>query len=327
MRKALSMLLYVCIALPVSIGALFLVSTSGSILDRGFYKRLVSDERIMVVAADPAFVRRAPERVTLGSVILDGRAAWAAALKTVPADAIRNQATTAIDAIFDSFEGSSRDASIETAHLKKALKASLPAFSSAYALSIAVADRAPAFDAVPVDLGTRPKTVSADKLASVIASRGIAAVDGIPDRVPLESMGMGRIEGTVGKAVSIRAVLVKSTGTAVIAATLLVAACAFIGSAGLGGRLTCFGSMAIIPGGLVLVLGAVSFLFRPSALGIGSIRELGLAPGTIAALSGFLRDTLGAAARGFLVSGGIVVAIGVVATGVGRGLFTTDAAR
>ncbi len=325
MKKTLSLVLYVCLALPVSLAALFLVSAKSSFLDRGFYKRLVTDERVFTIASDPALIARVPETATLGQVKLAGRVAYKAALETIPRDAYRSEAAALVDGLFDAVERPGSPG-YETKNLKGLVAATLPAFSLAYAKALPVEARAFDVSANPADFTFRPETAQVETYASLVYRELAKGTAALPDRIEIRKSDLAAFDEDFAGTFKIRDAVENATLVLSAAALALVVSCAFIRTGDWGRRLSAFGAYAIVPGVSVFVIGVLLFVVRGALTRLAPGTDLaGIAPETITALSGFVRDNIAVAVRPFMVTGGVVLAVGAVAVGVGRGMVAGSA--
>jgi hypothetical protein len=112
MRKLVALFIMICVFFPLAVTVLSLVSIRPWVLDRSFYERLVSDERIY----EAAFIGEVPvrfNRTVFNDVNQIPPEALHVALRTVVTpEYMREQAVSTVNQFFDFIEGRSTNAEI-----------------------------------------------------------------------------------------------------------------------------------------------------------------------------------------------------------------------
>ncbi len=299
MRRFFAMVLYLCFGLPLALAALFMLASRPWILDREFYRKLVTDESLYAALRAPGLATGAEPELKLGELTLNGPALVAAAQKNLLGSELKAFASLSVDAVLDAVEGKAGSApAIDMGAAKRALEARQEALARDYTAALPVRAGTPAQG----DLSFRPDSVKPERAAE-LASRALkASIAKIPDRVPL-ALPSTR-EGSAPRALSQAMV---NRGIALLSAlsVILLSLLAWLGGKDAGRRIVCAGRYLLIPSLAVLALGIV--LFLPGA----SILQ-GLSPPAVhvsmtgsggGALRSWMARVLGQVSRGFMATG------------------------
>jgi hypothetical protein len=202
MRKVIAAVLDVVLAVPLILAALILLALSSWVLDRGFYLRLVSDERLYTAFLDeglPPALERAKEFVKDPYVAeLDGipPQVLAPALREVLTPAyLRGEAVRLVNEVFDALEGRRPVAplALDLAPLKESLAGEAGgrfARTLAAALPVCAAGQAPVIAGGTLPR-CRPPQANVEQTAARIRADLPRLLERFPDRYPLEPREAG----------------------------------------------------------------------------------------------------------------------------------------
>jgi len=323
MRKLLALALYVFIGLPATLGTLFLVPIRGWVLDRDFYKAVVSGPEARAVLEAPALYDRFEETIRAGdSLTLSGPATGKALKASLPVPELLAAAGSAVDSAFDALErgGDANRFTVDLVPLRAALAKGVPEFARVYAAEVPVAaSGAPAVvparpePGVPLDLSVRPASVPESEFRAAIRSALAEAVAAIPDSAqpPMPEPGPGN--AFLADARSTRDALNKAALWMSLLAGGIWVAGAFVASDSAAKRLRWLGGTLLAPGIVVLTAGAVLRLAAdPLVLRVIQDPELqrALADPALAVVRDWIRRPLWTVSTGFLVSGSVAVILG-----------------
>ncbi len=267
MRRLLALALYVFIGLPAILGTLFLVPARSWILDRDFYKHIVSGPEARAVLETPALYERFEGTLEAGDRLrLSGPAAGKALQKSLPVPEILSAADTAVDSAFDSLEAPSGAGRLrmDMRPLKSALGRGAPDFARVYAEEVPVSRDASAAllasaysSGAALDLSVRPADASEADFRRVVGGVLDAAVSEIPET--LEG-GPPDVPGSLPFPGGVRtprdALNRAALWLALLAGGVWIAG-GVISSDSAAKRLKWLGSTLILPGVVVLASGAL----------------------------------------------------------------------
>lgn len=307
MRRLFANLAYLVLGLPLALSALALLAVRPVASDRDFYRRMVDDDRLYVVLADPEVAKAAPAVLQLGGADFDGRLLAAAVQRNLPKAEIKAFGDRLIDQAFEAGDASNtRAIPVDLRPIKSALGARESAVASTYAAALpSRSGTAPASD-----LTWRPSSVSVPTEAASAAAALGRGVGALPDTVDVgAAAGLGR------STPALRLARAGVGGGAVILAALsaiLISGLAYIGADSARRRLTKAGRMVLWPSLLVLAGGAL--LSLPGQIAASGLLPSGMrlfgTGATGSALAGYLAAILGGAAKGFFVTGLIGSSLG-----------------
>ncbi len=321
MRKLLALALYLFIGLPAILGTLFLVPVRGWVLDRDFYKAVVSGPEARAVLESPALYERFEATIQAGdSLILSGPATGKALRASLPVPELLSAAGTAVDSAFDALENG-RDANRFTMNLvplKTALDRGVTEFARVYAAEVPVGSGAPAVPArpsadAPLDLSVRPAAVSQAEFRTAIRAALAEAVAAIPDSAepPMPETGPG--DAFLVNARSARDALNRAALWMSLLAGGVWIAGAFVASDSAAKRLRWLGGTLLAPGIVVLTAGvALRLAADPLVLRVIQDPELqrALADPALKAVRDWIHRPLWTVSTGFLASGSLAVILG-----------------
>ncbi len=326
MRKLLALALYVFIGLPAILGTLFLVPIRGWVLDRDFYKAVVSGPEARAVLESPALYERLDGAIRFESgLVLSGPATGKALKASLPVPEILSAAGSAVDSAFDALE-SGRNAdrfTVRLVPLKTALAKGVPEFARVYAAEVPSSSAVPE-DALaalasgpapgnPVDLSVRPAALPESAFREAIRSALAEAVSSIPDtaEAPMPEPGPG--EAFLSSARNPREALNRAALWLSLLAGGIWVAGAFVSSDSATKRLRWLGGTLLAPGLVVLTAGAALRLAAdPLVLRTIQDPELqrALADPALRVVRDWIRRPLWTVSTGFLVSGSVAVILG-----------------
>jgi hypothetical protein len=165
MRKFLAFVLALFIAIPLLIGAFVLISIQPWVVNRDFYKKALTDDKLysgiqVVPKADPQAT------LDVGGFTFNTNSFQAGLAASLPKEEMKKFSGNAVDVVFDSLEGKPGGAdTIDVEPLKASLRANSKKFVSAYveALPAGESDKPAA-----TDFSSLPKGITRVKYASVL---------------------------------------------------------------------------------------------------------------------------------------------------------------
>jgi hypothetical protein len=165
MRKFLAFVLALFIAIPLLIGAFVLISIQPWAVNRDFYKKALTDDKLY---SGIQAVPKADPKATLevGEFTFNTNSFQAGLAAALPKEEIKKFSGNSIDVIFDALEGKSGGAdTIDVEPLKASLRANSKKFVSAYveALPAGESDKPAA-----TDFSSLPKGITRAKYASLL---------------------------------------------------------------------------------------------------------------------------------------------------------------
>ncbi|MBI1277583.1 MAG: hypothetical protein GC179_05605 [Anaerolineaceae bacterium] len=264
MRKLVAVSILLVIYLPLAFAAMTLISIRPWILDRGFYERLVGDERLYETLWTDDLSAQFDQKVftTVEQLPLD---ALSIALREVATpDYLRTQATKVVNDVFDFIEG--REQNFQVMLDISPLKADLvgekgKVFATALAAALPNCEIGQSSIAVGGRL-TRciAPGVSVDEAANQITAALPAALEASPDTIVIGNRGYLRTNwydyawllGSGVHAVldvSILLIIVTAAGAAFVGSIL--------GGDDMRGRLRWYSAALFVPGGLAVLAGLI----------------------------------------------------------------------
>ena len=323
MKKAASIILYVLIGFPLLFSALFAISTRTWAFDRAAYVKVLTDDRLVAILRSPAMQKEVGETVDVAGISLDGPALVSALQKDPPIAELKALATDAVNESFDFFEGRTkgRQASLDLAPLKAAIKARSDTLATDYVAALPAAPGRPAEN----DFSFRPQGLSerlvATRAANLLRTRMASEV---PDRLPWPPATLpAAIEGADGEVLTVGSIDAAIAGVALFA-FLFTAGLVLLGEKRMHGRLSMAGSFLIAPSALILVTSAIA-----AAAGLGVqrgllpdiMRQMAGSDGGAALATYFLGSFLGSSGpvfRSLFTTGLVGVCIGGLLVSVKR---------
>lgn len=323
MRRLLALALYIFIGLPAVLGSLFLVPARAWILDRDFYKSIVSGPEARAVLEAPELYARFDGTLTAeGLFRLSGPATGEALRQALPVTEVLQAAEAAVDSAFDNLDSKTAidRFSVDLGPLKTALEGGVPAFARAYA---AAAPVSPAFSAsnplilprpgTTLDLSARPENLGQAEFRDLVRQALDSALAAVP------SVAEGDLPSADPSGIFARGdrnakdALNRSALWLSLLAGGTWLAGAFVASDSARKRLRWLGTTLVLPGVLVLSAGAVLRLAAdPLVLRAVQDPELQrfLADPSLAVVRAWIRRPLWTVSTGFLVSGSLAVILG-----------------
>jgi hypothetical protein len=314
MRKALSTLLYLVGGLPLALSALMLLSVRPWAVDRDFYEKLVTDERLYAVLSSPELAKAAPALVKRGQLVFDGPALAQALQKNLSAEELKAFGLGAVDLAMDAVEGRAPANRIELdiGPLKKSLESKAPAVARDYVAALATRPGSPA----PGDYSFRPESVSVKSAEELVRKALSAALAELPDTAStsLEPRAGSRPPFFPRDGVMTKAALDRGSTLLAVLSAAVLGGLAALGGSGLVRILSRAGKFILLPSVLVLAIGGV--LAIPGGLILQGlfpdvVREA-LGGAAAAPLRGYLSLLLGTIAKGFLITGLVGTSVGGV---------------
>lgn len=323
MRKLLALALYLFLGLPAILGTLFLVPLRGWVLDRNFYKSIVSGPEARAVLESPALYERiqGPIRIE-DDLILSGPAAGRALRAALPVPELLSAAGTAVDSAFDALErGRNADRfTVNLVPLKRALDKGIPEFARIYSSEVPVGPAAVSGSGlvrpgpgIPVDLSARPVSVPEPEFRAAIRAALAEALAAIPDTADSEMPAPGPGNAFLTGASSPRDALNRTALWMALLAGGIWVAGAFVASDSMARRLRWLGGTLVAPGIVVLVSGlALGMAADPLVLRAIQDPELqrALADPALKVVRDWIHRPLWIVSTGFLVSGSVAVIVG-----------------
>jgi len=317
MRKAIATIAYVFCGLPMALSALLLLAARPWALDRDFYRRVVSDDRLYrAVAAASADPRgegarlEGAETVEIEGSVYDAKALAQAVGKSLPVDELKAASLRAVDEALNLVEGSDRDGSfdLDLRPLKAAIRERAPAMARDYVAALPARPGSPATG----DFSYRPASLSPEAAEKRVAAAASERANALPDSIssPVDA----RIELNGVRTFLSATALDRAAATLATASGLLLAALAALGGSGIAGRIAKAGRYLLPPSILVLALGALMSLPGSPALLAAlpaEAKALMSAPAA-AAMRDYVASVLGQVARSFFVTGLVGASLGGV---------------
>jgi hypothetical protein len=320
MHKVYALLITVAVFVPLALAVMTLVSIRPWVLDRGFYKGLMDNNRLYELQLGDQL----PDAFTqdlLAAEQLPTQALNAALREIVTADYLHTQALNAIDTAFDFVDGRRTDVvlTFDITPIKLALGG---AAGSHFAQSLAalLPDCANGQTPVASD-GHLPRcidtAISVAQATARISAALPALIDTLPDQIEIEDssdLGMGWfrydpfIVGSVHSGLDVG--IVSITMMALLAG--LVGA--YLGGADLRARLKWGSSSLFAPASLILFTGLILTTSPVASVISGSMTGARYSEAYREAVSSVLAQVLQHVGTGFVVSGGIacLIALGLL---------------
>jgi hypothetical protein len=317
MRKLLAIALYLFIGLPSLLGGLFLAPARSWLLDREFYKQIVSGPEIRAVLESPALYEGYGETLVADeSLALDGPAAGKALKAAMPVDALLDATEGIVDSVFDSLQvspGAGR-LQVDLGVLKSALEGSVPEFARVYSIEAPSASSKPdrPRPEAALDLSVRPVGVSESAFRELVESSLDTALIRLPEKAEA-GLSAPAFQGAWGKSLSGQKALDRSALLLLILGGGVCLAGAFVASDSASKRLKWLGRAVLLPGVVVLASGAI-LRIAADPLILGAIQDADLqkllSDPALAAVRAWIRKPLGTVSSGFLLSGSVAVILG-----------------
>ena len=329
MRKLVALFILICVFFPLAVTAMSLTSIRPWVLDRSFYERIVSDERIY----EPALIAEMPVRFNR-TVLNDTEQIPLEALKialntVVTPEYLRGQAVGMVNQIFDFIEGRSSNAEIvvDIAFVKAAI-AGEDRGRFANALAGALPSCAVGQEPIAPE-GRLTRCIALDTsvnaAAEQIAGALPAVLEDTPDRLVLnDPVEFGQswrsLDWSVGTVVRFG---LDATILALILLLIVVGLVgAYLGGDATRGRLQWFGAALLVPSVLFVLMG-LSLAFplvsevmynRAIAINWGGMEYSEAFRQAITDMSVYIVQRLGS---GFLLTGVVssVIALGLLFLG------------
>ncbi len=257
MRKFFSVVLYILVGLPLSLSVLMAFSVKPWALDRDFYKRTLTSDKLYAALADPALAAGTDEVLELaGGLKVNGPVYVAALQKRIPVPELKALSTDAVDKTFDWLEGKAAAGkpSLDMKPLKKALVASEGDLARDYVKGIPEKPGVPAKG----DLTFRPSSLSEAAMttaATPVLREGTQTA--IPDSVSWPNADKPAITDASQGAVILPPDLDSRILGFTVFTTFILAGLSYLGGRRAADRLRLAGTYILIPSIFVLGIGAV----------------------------------------------------------------------
>jgi hypothetical protein len=312
LRRFLGFALYLFMAFPLTLGGLALASIKPVAGDSAAVKSMIADARLERLLSSPDLVEMAPPTVEIGGAVLDGKAAVKAFQSSVPASALIQTATGAVDSAYAAFARGEAFFSVDSRSLKAALKGRSPVFAETYLGLAGAAGTSAAGDTALPAVTDFPETAAG---RAALSSAVAAAVDAQPDAWTVGEIGstieLPRGVGALGAGLTGASYWLLVTGAGLCFASVMVS------EGDWRRRLGKLGSRLLAPSVIILVIGLGPKLVMPSGL----IRLPSGASGTsLPDLVEYLRFLAGRVSSGFLTWGLIGLGAGTAFVSVKRAL-------
>jgi hypothetical protein len=306
MRRALSVILYLLLGLPFALSSLFLLSVRPWALDRDFYKKALTDERLYTVLRSPEVLRGIQDKIVINGYTFSWPGLVSSIQKHLPEEEMKLVATRSVDTIIDSARsGAFGGAIIDLKPLKDRLERDEAAIAADY------------LSTLPPSIAETPKTELLAKPAGLspagLQRLGTAALGealkGLPDTV---NIPRSAVKTRVGQRFELGpASLDSSAFLGAGFSALLLLGLGFLGGGGAGRSLARAGRMILFPSILILGLGTILSLPGAPLLSLlpAEARTV-LGSGVLEAARGWAASVLGVAARSFFVVGLVGTSIG-----------------
>ena len=314
-RKVLGALLYVFMALPLTLGGLTLMSVRQWAADPEAYVSLVKDERFTALIQAPELAERAPASIELLDMTLEGPAALAAFQAGIPARTVVSTAEGAIRSFFDALDRGSGSFSVDLSALKADALKGRSALVAAYFEK--AASPATLIPAGLLPAGIEPAALSKGALEDAAARVVRERLEGLPDAIPVnfDPVVLGETERSMPRSVitpnltALQAAIAGASIWLLVAGGALCVASAFLAEEDWRRRVGSLGSHIMGPGIFVLVIGLLPHLINPAAM-MKNADIQGFIVHQIPALGEYLKFLAGRLTGGFLVSGLVAVGLG-----------------
>ena len=323
MRKLLALVLYLFIGLPAILGTLFLVPAKSWLLDREFYKQIVSGPETRAVLESPHLYEGFEDTIELGDrLTLSGPAAGTALHTSLPVPEILAAAGKTVDSAFDSLEGNfaSGRIRIDMRDLKKSLEKGIPEFARVYSANVPVSPSLSASRLISLsaresalDLSVRPQDLSEADFNKVVRAATAAALSALPEVEEADLPPPSQTGPFYGKAIDPRDALDRGLIWMALLAGGIWVAGAFISADSANKRLKWLGATLLLPGIVVLAAGAVLRLGAdPLVLNVARDPDLQriLTDPSLGAVRNWIHRPLWIISNGFLISGAAAMIVG-----------------
>jgi hypothetical protein len=322
MRRVPAILMVIFLVFPLLFTALMTISVSTWVLDRGFYRGIIDDQRLYEMP-DPAGSVRWLETQESGLGGLSMQSALKASREILTPGYMRTQALRVLDQVFDFLGGRTGrfDFAVDLAPVKAALLGDPgKRFARILAQDLPVGGTAADFRVTPGKLPlSRPSTLSVDRAAAIITEGLPTYVQSIPDMFRLSDDPSFHY-ATWGPGFSALGALVLADLVLLVFGGGLWTAAAFVGGANRFERLQWFGWTLFAPAAAVFLIGLLTTLGLVSgwaAWGIETARleSQGFSATFITALVDAVRHAITRVGTGFLATGAIAggAAMGLLA--------------
>lgn len=320
MRKIYALLITIMVFVPLALAVMTLVSIRPWVLDRGFYERLLDDNRLYELQLSDQLLDAFTQDL-FAAEQLPVQALHAALPEIITADYLRTQTLTAIDTAFDFVDGRRPDVvlSFDTTPIKLALGG---AAGSRFAQALAASLPNCATGQTPVaSTGHLPRCLDAEGSVAAAAAQIAAAlpalIDVMPDQIEIEDsseLGMGWFRYDPFVVGGIRSGLDVGITSITVMALLAGLVGAYLGGTELRGRLKWGSTSLFAPASLILFIGLILTTSPVASAISGSITAARYSDAYREAASSVLAQVLQQVGAGFVVSGGIacLIALGLL---------------
>lgn len=324
MRKLIALSILIIVFVPLAITAMSLISIRPWVLDRGFYERLVSDERLydaLIAGELPNQFNRSvfinADQLPLGALNLALR-------EVVTPDYLRTQALNVVDEVFDFVDGQAENFEVgfDITPIKTALAG---AGGVRFANALAAALPACESDQEPIPVGGRlvrciAANSSVDTAAEQIAGALPAVLQDTPDRIRFnDSINLRTDWGFMDwfRGANLRSWLDFSLFLLIFTTLAAGLVSAFLGGEDLRARLKWLSSSLFFPGSLFVLMGlvmATSLIAGPLRDGLNAAQWSGIqySESFREAVTVIITPLVQQIGTGFLVTGLVINLIALV---------------
>jgi len=322
-RKLLALAPYLFIGFPAILGGLFLAPAKSWVLDRDFYKRIVSGPEARAVLESPQLYDGFDGTLKAGDhLVLSGPASGKALQKALPVPAVLSAAENAVDSAFDALESETPDRrfKVDLRTLKTALNDGIPEFSRVYSTEVSASPSVSAANLAlrsstesVLDLSARPADLSEADFQKIVRAALNSALAAMPENMESDLPSPRPSDAYFVKNLNPRDALNRVTIWLALLAGGVWLAGAFISSDSANKRLKWLGTTLVLPGIVVLATGAVLRL-AADPLALRAIQDPDLqrilADPSLAAVRNWIHRPFWTISTGFLVSGSVAVILG-----------------
>jgi hypothetical protein len=304
MRHFLGFMLYLFMAFPLTLGGLSVAALRPLADGPELARSLVTDQRFTTLLESADLVEMAPETISVGAAVLDGRAAVKGFQASIQSAVVVSTAVDAVDSAYAALKRGEAFFEVDAKPAKAAAKSGANTFATVYIENAAPGQSDAGAPVVALPEGTTTNTVVKRQATSEVAKVVTQLADDQPDTWRVGD-GTTRFEtpAKIGSAMADASVWLLITGAGLCFASVMVT----------GGtwrsRLGRLGSRILIPSSIVLLIGLLPRLVMPGNL-------VGLPSGISAAglpdLMEYLRFAATKLGSGFLTAGLISLATGTV---------------
>lgn len=316
MRKTLAKILFVFIFLPMSLGALALLSVSGWVLDKGFYKGIAANEKLYEAMGDKGYRELADGISREASIKMDPDALAAGLEASLPPSALAKTAGDFIDGVFAGIQAPGGLSALDFRPLKAALTAErLDAFATAYVAAMPKGGSLPAGGVKAIeDFSALPAGVKPADAVAAVDLKLAELVKEIPDSSPIDRSARPSRFAVYSADLPISADGLARAGWGMTGASIAVLlALALLAERRWLDRAVFAGKSLILPGAIIFFVGAAGYLASGSNFAVELYKQIPLAVGASSVSSvvvGTIQEAIKTATGGFFWAGLITLSAG-----------------